>query len=149
MIAVSEGTENIGDNGYNVIVGGSLFNDYSEHPNNAVYIKQINDYSTAAGRYQILYRYWLVYVNTLKLRDKALFKDGAFGKDAQDAIALQMINECHALADIDAGNFDLAVDKCGKRWASLPSSHYGQQANPIDELRTAYIAAGGALLHPA
>ena len=56
LIAFSEGTKGKGDNGYNVIVGGDLFSDYTDHPRKKVYIKSIDNYSTAAGRYQILSR---------------------------------------------------------------------------------------------
>lgn len=32
MIATAEGTAKLGDNGYNVLVGGSLFTGYADHP---------------------------------------------------------------------------------------------------------------------
>jgi muramidase (phage lysozyme) len=137
MLAFSEGTKGIGDDGYNVIVGGSLFHDYSTHPNERIYIKKIDNYSTAAGRYQLLYKYYLAYSVQLRLND--------FGHEAQDAIALQMIKECHALNDIDIGDFDAAVSKCASRWASLPGNNYGQRQNPIGSLRNQYVAFGGKL----
>jgi len=111
MIAISEGTKNIGDDGYNVVVGGSLFHDYADHPGQRVFIKRLGTYSTAAGRYQLLYRYWRAYRDQLKIKD--------FGHASQDAIALQQIKEVGALADIDAGRFDQAVAKCIRIWASL------------------------------
>jgi len=138
MIAFSEGTSKLGDNGYNVIVGGALFTDYSKHPNVKVFIKSINNYSTAAGRYQLLYKYWVAYCIRLKFND--------FSPITQDLIALQQIKECKALDDIDSGNFESAVKKCSKIWASLPGAGYGQRENNINKLKIAYIDSGGSLV---
>ena len=60
MIAVSEGTAGKGDDGYNVIVGGALFQGYNDHPRKLVWIRQ-GLASTAAGRYQLLKRYYDAY----------------------------------------------------------------------------------------
>ena len=126
------------DDGYNVIVGGTLFHDYSRHPNIRVYIKNLGVYSTAAGRYQLLYRYWLHYTRTLKLI--------GFDKDVQDAIAIQLIRECGALEAIDARHFTNAVTRCASRWASLPGAGYGQRENKLIDLRHVYADAGGVLV---
>lgn len=135
MIATSEGTIKFGDkNGYNVIVGGGLFNSYVDHPRQLVDLGK-GLLSTAAGRYQLLSRYFSYYKKTLHLPD--------FSPASQDAIALQQIKECKALADIDAGHFDVAVKKCARIWASLPGAGYGQHENTIDHLRLAYQKAGG------
>jgi len=144
MIATSEGVISKGDDGYNVDVGGNLFHDYSKHPNIRVWIARINDWSTAAGRYQILYRFWLVYCNQLNLYDKKLYSDGAFGKAAQDAIAVQMIKECEAYIDVVNGNFEIALKKCMSRWASLPGASQ-HTSTTVEGLKTAYIDAGGKL----
>jgi len=125
------------DNGYNVIVGGHLFDDYADHPRRLVYLPRLGIKSTAAGRYQLLARYWDAYRKQLKLAD--------FGHASQDAVALQQIQECRALADIDAGKLDAAVSKVRRIWASLPGAGYGQHENGIDRLRAAYTAAGGVL----
>lgn len=138
-IATSEiGTDLLAmsDRGYNVLVGSTparplLFSSYASHPN--VFNAQCN--STAAGRYQVLYRYWAVYKAQLNLSD--------FGPVSQDLIAIQMIRECQALPLIDAGSFADALYACRSRWASLPSSPYGQHTNTLDSLRAAYLLAGG------
>jgi muramidase (phage lysozyme) len=138
MLSHSEGTDRFGDeNGYNVVVGGSLFNDYSKHPKIKVYFPKLKIYSTAAGRYQLLHRYWLAYCKQLDLHD--------FSPITQDLIALQQIKECKALDDIDAGRFDIAVHKCRRIWASLPGAGYGQHENKIEPLRTAFLEAGGTM----
>lgn len=135
MIAFSEGTLRFGDDdGYNVLVGGKLFKGYADHPRELVTINP-GLKSTAAGRYQILARYYDAYKKLLDLKD--------FGYDSQDAIAIQMIKEQRALDDVEAGRFNEAVEKCRNIWASLPGAGYGQRENSLAELRLAYIKAGG------
>jgi muramidase (phage lysozyme) len=145
MIAVSElgaGLIANSDNGYNVIVGSTakqphLFDSYADHPRVLVALPKLGIQSTAAGRYQILARYYDAYKKSLRLPD--------FGKSSQDLIAMQLIRECRALDDIDAGRFSVAVDKCKSRWASLPGNKDGQHQNKLADLQTAYINAGGDL----
>ncbi|WP_416268600.1 hypothetical protein SD235_00060 [Burkholderia cepacia] len=88
MIAWSEGTSCIpeSDDGYRVLVGATpdkpqTFSSYATHPD--ILNSRFN--STAAGRYQLLYRYWLAYRQQLKLPD--------FSPLSQDRIALQQIRE--------------------------------------------------------
>lgn len=126
------------DNGYNVLVGSTVddpltFSSYAQHPN--VYNAQMG--STAAGRYQILYRYWQVYQKLLNLPD--------FSPLSQDLYALQQFKERKALALIDAGAFSAAITACNTIWASLPGSPYGQHTNSMADLQAAYLAAGGTL----
>lgn len=141
MIAVSElGSDLIAasDDGYNVLVGSTaanphLFDGYAKHPNILVSAYR----STAAGRYQILYRFWQIYQRQLSLPD--------FGPVSQDKYALQQLKERGALPLIDAGQFADAVKRCNNIWASLTGSPYGQHTHPIDYLQTAYQAAGGTV----
>jgi muramidase (phage lysozyme) len=126
------------DNGYQCLVGSTpshplTFSSFASHPD--ILNRALN--STAAGRYQLLFRYWLSYSKMLNLPD--------FGPLSQDRIALQQIRECNALADIDAGNFAHAVALCSRIWASFPGSPYGQHTNAIALLQGYYTAAGGAL----
>jgi muramidase (phage lysozyme) len=125
------------DNGYNVIVGGTLFIGYEDHPRKLVDLPKLGIKSTAAGRYQLLSRYFDAYKKQLGLKD--------FSPASQDAIALQQIKERRALADIEAGRFTEAVAKCKNIWASLPGAGYGQHENALDKLQAAYVAAGGSL----
>lgn len=140
MIAISEIGPKLlaeSDDGYNVIVGGTLFNDYSKHPNVLVDLPKLGIKSTAAGRYQVLRRYAIYYKQLLKLPD--------FGPESQDAIALQQMRERKAIPDILAGRFDEAIAKVSNIWASLPGAGYGQHENELDRLRLAYTKAGGVL----
>lgn len=137
MIAFSEGTSKLGhNNGYDVIVGGTFFTDYSNHPHKLIKINATLS-STAAGRYQLLARYYDVYKKQLNLPD--------FSPASQDAIAMQQIKECNAFADIIAGRFYQAVNKCAHIWASLPGAGYNQHENNIDVLKHTYSMYGGTL----
>lgn len=140
-LAFSEGTKGIGDDGYNVLYGGGLFTGYADHPRKRLSFKIKGRWvtSTAAGRYQILARYFDAYKKTLNLPD--------FSPASQDAIALQMIREQKAIPYINAGRFDEAVAKCANIWASLPGAGYNQYEHSIDVLRAAYIKAGGTVYH--
>lgn len=126
------------DDGYNVLVGSTaraplLFSSYATHPD--VYSERYN--STAAGRYQILSRYWPHYRDLLKLPD--------FGPESQDRYAIQQIRECKALPMVVAGDFVDAVHRVANIWASLPGAGYGQHENEISDLRDAYVRSGGSL----
>ena len=61
MLAWSEGTDNgrqkTRNHGCDVIVGGELFTDYSDHPRKLVTLNPKLK-STGAGRYQLLSRWW-------------------------------------------------------------------------------------------
>jgi muramidase (phage lysozyme) len=126
------------DNGYTVLVGSTpshpmTFPSYFTHPN----ILNVALDSTAAGRYQVLHKYFIAYSALLKLPD--------FGPLSQDRIALQQIRESRALPYIDAGQFAQAVACCNHIWASLFDSPYQQHTNSLEYLQAAYVAAGGAL----
>lgn len=138
MLAFSEGTARVpnSDNGYRVIVGGSTFDSYADHPRQLITLNA-NLKSTAAGRYQLLARYYDAYKKQLQLPD--------FSPSSQDDIALQQIRECGALPDIDAGKLGEAVRKCARIWASLPGNSYGQRVESFDKLQAAYLKAGGTL----
>ena len=56
-----------------------------------------------------------------------------------------MIREQYALADVYAGRFDVAVEKCSNIWASLPGNLYGQHQNALVDLRQAFTDAGGVI----
>jgi len=143
MIAYSElkGLIEISDRGYNVIVGSTLkkpilFSSYADHPRKLIQINA-NLKSTAAGRYQLLSRYFDVYRKRLNLND--------FSPLSQDLIAIQQIKERKAIPLIKAGKFEVAVTACSNIWASLPGNNYGQHTNDIAELKAAYINAGGTV----
>ena len=120
MLAWSEGTDNgrqkTRNHGYDVIVGGELFTDYSDHPRKLVTLNPKLK-STGAGRYQLLSRWWMPTASSY-LKD--------FSPKSQDAVALQQIKERGALPMIDRGDIRRAIDRCSNIWASLPGAGYGQ-----------------------
>jgi muramidase (phage lysozyme) len=133
MIQYAEGT--IGPNAYRTMYGGSLFNDYSRHPNIAVTKYGIT--STAAGAYQFLYRTWRGLQSDLKLSD--------FGPASQNKGAIELIRRRGALEDVLAGRFAKAIYKCRKEWASMPGAGYGQGEKSLQTLASVYKKAGGKL----
>lgn len=140
-IAFSEGTDKPGqptrDRGYDVLVGGGLFSGYKDHPRKLIDLPKLDIKSTAAGRYQVLARYYDAYKKQLKLPD--------FSPASQDSIAIQLIRECKALDDVNAGRIASALYKCRSRWASLPGAGYGQHEHTTDRLIEIYQTKGGVL----
>lgn len=143
MIAWSEGTSRIptSDDGYNVLVGSTpnlphLFDGYEDHPRKIIKISPTLS-SSAAGRYQLLSRYFDAYKAELKLND--------FSPEAQDKIALQQIKECKAYFSVQEGKFVIAVALCARIWASLPGATYGQHTNKISDLQTHFVQCGGTV----
>lgn len=136
-LAWSEGTTRVpdSDDGYRALVGGTTFASYADHPRKLIWIPRLNINSTAAGRYQLLERYFDAYKVVLHLSD--------FSPASQDAIALQQVRECNALALIESGDFGTAIDRCAHLWASLPGAGYGQRENSLADVQAAYVAAGG------
>ncbi|WP_339934572.1 glycoside hydrolase family 104 protein [Vreelandella glaciei] len=133
------------DDGYNVLVGSmphamSVFDGYGKHPlpskRDAIqYAPGV--WSTAAGRYQILSRYWPHYRDQLGLPD--------FGPESQDRYAIQQIKEQRALDLIQQGEITEAIGRCRNIWASLPGAGYGQHEHALGDLMRAYVDAGGEL----
>ena len=58
---------------------------------------------------------------------------------------MQLIRECKATADIEAGRIADAIHKCRSRWASLPGAGYGQHEQKLDKLIQVYKDAGGVM----
>ena len=89
---VNDRQENQKSGGYDVIVGGELFTDYSDHPRKLVTLNPKLK-STGAGRYQLLSRWWDAHRQAVYLKD--------FSPKSQDAVVLQQIKERGALPMID------------------------------------------------
>lgn len=140
-IAWSEGTSTnplTRNNGYDVIVSGvngpQVFTDYSDHPfahGSGVTVRRVPLLiSTAAGRYQVLARYFEVYKAQLHLPD--------FSPSSQDAVALKQMGERGAIALVDAGKIAAAIKACAPIWASFPGNSYGQGGKSMAELLAKY-----------
>lgn len=135
MIRYAEGTS--GANGYRMLFGGGLFDSFADHPRQRITARLGGQTitSSAAGAYQILERTWD------DIRRLAGLPD--FSPASQDKAAVFLIRRRGALADVRAGRFDAAVEKCNREWASLAGSPYGQPTKSLADLRRIYVASGG------
>jgi muramidase (phage lysozyme) len=140
LIAWSEGTSispATKNNGYDVIVSGpagpEIFTEYAYHPFENRVPKLVNGalHSTAAGRYQLLVRFWRAYRDLLELKD--------FSPASQDAVALRQMHERGAVTRILAGDIQGAIEACSNIWASFPGNGYGQSGgHTMGTLLTVY-----------
>lgn len=135
MLAWSEGTKGKGDDGYNIIVGGGQFDGYGDHPRKLIDLPRLGIKSTAAGRYQLLSKYFDAYKRLLKLTD--------FSPENQDAIAIQQIKERKAYQLIISGQIPAAILQCSNIWASLPGNNYGQRQHKVADLIAKFVEFGG------
>ena len=140
MLAWSEGIDNgrqkTRNHGYDVIVGGELFTDYSDHPRKLVTLNPKLK-STGAGRYQLLSRWWDAYRKQLGLKD--------FSPKSQDAVALQQIKERGALPMIDRGDIRQAIDRCAISGLHCRALVGGQFEQGADSLIAKFKEAGGTV----
>jgi muramidase (phage lysozyme) len=124
--------------GYDVLVGGinglAIFTDYSAHPlvgKPPVVVKLVPRLlSSAAGRYQLLARYFTVYKQQLNLPD--------FSPESQDRIALQQIKERGVNANLLETNFEQAITRLSSIWASLPGNTYKQGGKTMQQVAEYY-----------
>lgn len=142
VIRTGEGA--LGDLGYHILFGGSHFDSLADHPRIKFYEKHDEfirngkvDYTTAAGAYQITETTWNGLVK--------LYAFESFAPDCQDEAAVALIAGRSALQDVINGNFETAVRKCAKEWASLPFSPYGQPVMTMQKALKVYQDAGGVL----
>ena len=139
MLAWSEGTINgrqkTRNHGYDVIVGGELFTDYSDHPRKLVTLAktQISRRRTLPASFPL--------VGCLP---QAAWPERLLSK-SQDAVALRQIKERGALPMIDRGDIRQAIDRYLNIWASLPGAGYGQFEHKADSLIAKFKEAGGTI----
>jgi muramidase (phage lysozyme) len=142
MLSVSEGTDNGRQatkcHGYDVMVGGSNFTDFSKHPRVLITLNSKGLKSTAAGRYQFIASTWDDLSKRLKLTD--------FSAVSQDFACVELLKQCGAYNLLRACKFDDALKAARNLWASLPGAGYGQLEQKTETLRAAYIAAGGTAI---
>lgn len=131
VIRAGEGTSDSG--GYKRLFGGGTFASFADHPRTLV---QKSGYrSTAAGAYQFLESTWDETARIMGLRD--------FSPGSQDMGAVGRIAARGALDDVIAGRLSDALKKCGREWASLPGSPYGQPTISAARAREVFAGAGG------
>ncbi|WBV55736.1 PAAR-like protein [Chryseobacterium daecheongense] len=138
MLRVGEGTQDEG--GYSRIVGGSTLKDhgkdFSDHPKVMVWIDQINDYSSAAGAYQITKKNWQDN-GFATWRTNHGITD--FSPESQDKYCVYLIKEKKKALDlIKKDDIKGAISKCRTEWASLPGAGYGQREEALDHVLKKY-----------
>ena len=142
------------DGGYNVLSGSTdkhilTFSSYADHPRTKRQIviaakpsspgrtaAQVVP-SSAAGAYQILAKNYDAYKQMLSLPD--------FSPISQDAICLQMVRECHAASNIEAGHLAMAIRQCAHLWASFPGAGYKQNEKSYLLLAEYFRQSGGRI----
>lgn len=123
LIGAAEGAKHE----YQTAFGGGVIEDLSDHPRTRHRFRETTgkrNFTTAAGRYQFLESTWDDLAKRLGLED--------FGGEAQDLAAIELLRRAGALDAVLEGDFDTAVQKSGKTWASLPSSTYDQPTRSQD-----------------
>lgn len=117
---------------YQVIYGGRRFTDFSRHPNVRVPFHNPrkagagnNDFSTAAGAYQINFPTYSEFSVKLGLYD--------FSPATQDAIAIALLKSSGAYNAAMQGDMARAINLASGRWASLPGSTAGQGPRSMSE----------------
>lgn len=114
---------------YNLAYGQQWFDDMSDHPaatgdidlvplpDNVCIAAGLSPgcHSSAAGAYQIILSTW----QGLQRLDASLVD---FSAESQDQAATDLLNQCGAVGELVANNFDDALKKASKIWASLPGS---------------------------
>lgn len=98
----------------------------------------VQDFTTAAGAYQITHTTWKRLAAKLGLT--------GFDQFTQDVMAVELVREAGALRAVRAGRLSDALAMVAPIWASLPGAPYPtQKQRSLDYVRQAYTAAGGAL----
>ena len=120
LLETIAGPESKGD--YNVIYGGSQFDDYSDHPRQPVMITSgpnKGQYSSAAGKYQFLGSTWDDIAERHNIPD--------FSPASQDQAAWALATEEYKRdtgrdleADLAAGDLSQVAPSLRNQWTSLP-----------------------------
>lgn len=121
MLAASEGTATQGNNGYNIMFRGGVFNDYSAHPNQRhEYIDKQGrkGVSTAAGRYQFLKGTYDSVAKQLGITD--------FSPESQDKVAIALMLQ-KGVDFNDGADLASNVGRINNVWTSLAGSTLGAQ----------------------
>lgn len=149
-IAKSEGTYDLGENGYNVMVTGKLFKDYLDHPfthSTKAFHVSGNLYSTASGRYQIMRNNWYGVKEDFKTGLKYQLGLTNFSPDNQDIAAIALLKRRNAYKLIAQGKIRTAfrTTSLNKEWASFPGAGYKQKEHKIEKILSWYKKFGGTL----
>ena len=142
MLAWSEGTDNgrqkTRNHGYDVIVGGELFTDYSDHPRKLVTLNPKLK-STGAGRYSFFPVGGMPTASSLAWKTslrkvRTLWHCSRLGSVALYLWLIVVISRKRQ-----------AIDRCSNIWYFLPGAGYGQFEHKADSLIAKFKEAGGTV----
>lgn len=125
---------------YYALVGGGQFSDARDHPANTgefAGIQGPSGLTTAAGAYQITRRTW----NDLG----GVSRYGDFLPKSQDQAAVDLLRRRGAFADIEAGNFDIALTKLKNEWEAFARMLAGNYPITLADAKNIYVNAGGSV----
>ena len=154
---------------YTICFGYDRVKDFDCHPSEKGFIKEISlsskvIKSTAAGRYQFLFRTWrrvfhILQITSLEKKFSPVLKKlysqcdnwyydpktifpsyhhftrKQFNPFLQDLAAVYLLHEQGVLKDIIAGNFHKTIYEVSKVWASIPKDESGQSFYPPQKAR--------------
>lgn len=126
LLSYAEGTQG---NGYRTAFGGGRLKSLADHPRYLKTFKQTNgktNKTSAAGRYQFLRGTWD------GLAKRYGFND--FGERNQDLGAVALLAQNGALPYVLKGDWNNAIAKSGRTWASLPTSPHPQPTKSWDKV---------------
>jgi muramidase (phage lysozyme) len=132
-IAYAEGTRGYSNDGYDVLFSYQLASSCQRHPNRCLTFG--STCSTAAGRYQFLYRTWSSVAQARNL--------GTFEPENQERGAAYLISTTRRVSvpqdrPMTATEFSNAMSKLSYEWASLPPGRYGQPNKTMTQMRSTY-----------
>lgn len=127
-IAYAEGTEGRGEDGYNVMFTHRQFSSCASHPNQTICSGRLC--STAAGRYQFLYKTW-------RGLGYSTFNPGNQERGAMKLISRRGVTVPTSRA-MSATEFANAMNRISYEWASLPPGRYGQPSKSMSTMYTQY-----------
>lgn len=140
---IRAGESNQTEDAYRLLVGGSHFDGFRDHPRIAVKTKW--GWSSAAGAYQAMCAVpgqvktdtWGDFIRATEPSD--------FAPESQDIFAVWCVRRRSALDDVIAGRLQAAIAKCNREWASFPGSPYGQPVRTLEQLTAIYLQYGGQI----
>lgn len=130
--AIRAGESSQGPEAYNMLVFGGTFSDMSTHPNIRKPLpNNPNNWTTAAGAYQITYTTWKWLSILAGVKD--------FTPASQDKMAIAYLRKLGALDAIIKGDYKTAAEKSKNTWEAFTVPKLKQR---ID---VAYINYGGSM----
>lgn len=132
---IRQGESSQDDSAYSVMFGGNHFDSFADHPRIKNTVGRLT--SSAAGAYQFLAGTWDEMAAKYGLSD--------FSPINQDCAAVGLIARRGALNAVVNGSVYEAIRLCGKEWASLPGSAYGQPTQKLEKAIAVYREYGGTV----